>query len=425
MHDAKALPTGTSARRALPPALGSLFVMDDQRAISYFGTTNGRVPHKTFGIKQADRLFHLYAIGRTGAGKSTLIETLAIQDILSGRGCALIDPHGDLAERLVARVPASRRPDLIYWNVPDPTQPYGYNPLRRVRKDKIALAASGLLEALKKLWSDSWGVRMEHLLRNALYALLEYGDATLPDVLRMFADETFRREVLKKVENPQVYAFWTNEYPKLSPAFQKDAIAPIQNKVGAFLADPRLYRILTAPEIDLSLRRVMDDGKVLIVNLAKGELGEDSANLLGALLVSTMSVAAFSRVGIPEADRRPFFLYIDEFQNFTTLAAASMVSELRKYKVGLVLAHQHLHQLEPDVRHAVLANVGTLIAFRLGPEDAAFIARELSPVFEAEDLLHLPSHNVLVKLMIDGAASRPFSAETLTPDAIAVDSPQQ
>ena len=211
-----------------------------------------------------------------------------------------------------------------------------------------------------------------------------------------------------------------NEYPKQSLAFQKDAIAPIQNKIGAFLADPRLYRILTAPKVDLSLRRVMDEGKVLIINLAKGELGEDSANLLGALIVSTISVAAFSRVSTPEEKRRPFFLYIDEFQNFTTLAVASMVSELRKYKVGLVLAHQHLHQLEPDVRHAVLGNVGTLIAFRLGPEDAGTLARELSPVFEAEDLLHLPSHNILVKLMIEGAACRPFSAVTLHPDALDV-----
>ena len=418
VHGAKAFLIGTSARRAARCVLGSLFVMDDQRAISYFGTTNGRVPHKTFGIRQADRLFHLYAIGRTGAGKSTLMETLMLQDIRAGRGCALIDPHGDLAARLVARVPPSRRPDLIYWNVPNPDQPYGYNPLRRVRKDKIPLAASGLLEALKKLWSDSWGVRMEHLLRNALYALLEYGDATLPDVLRMFTDETFRREVLTKVENPQVYAFWTSEYPKQSPAFQKDAIAPIQNKIGAFLADPRLHRILTAPKVDLSLRRIMDDGKVLIINLAKGELGEDSANLLGALIVSTISVAAFSRVAIPEAKRRPFFLYIDEFQNFTTLAVASMVSELRKYKVGLTLAHQHLHQLPDDVRHAVLANVGTLIAFRLGPEDANIIARELHPVFEPADLVHLPSHNIALKLMIDGAPTRPFSGTSLAPVAL-------
>jgi len=392
--------------------------MDNEDAITYFGRTNGRVPHKTFGIKEADRLFHLYAIGRTGTGKTTLLETLVLQDIRSGRGCAVIDPHGDLAERLAGQAPESRKSDFVYFNVPDPTQPYGYNPLRKVRKDKVPLAASGLLEALKKLWSDAWGPRMEHVLRNALYALLEYGEATLPDVLRMISEEPFRREVLKRVENKQVRAFWTTEFPKYSYLYQKDAIAPIQNKVGAFLADPLLHRILTAPPVDLSLRRIMDDGKVLIVNLAKGQLGEDSANLLGSLLVTTIGLAAMSRAEMPEDKRRPFYLYIDEFQNFTTLAVANMVSELRKYKVGLILAHQHLHQLEPDVRHAVLANMGTLVVFRLGPEDASVIARELSAVFEAEDLLHLPHHDIAVKLMIDGAASRPFSATTLHPSAL-------
>jgi hypothetical protein len=392
--------------------------MENSRAISYFGITNGREPHKTFGIKQADRLFHMYTLGRTGSGKTTLLETLALQDIRAGRGCAVIDPHGDLAERLVRQVPPSRHGDLVYLDVPDPAQPYGYNPLRRVRKDKVPLAVSGLLEALKKLWSDSWGVRMEHVLRNCLFALIEYGDATLPDVLRMFADASFRGQVVRRIKNPQVLAFWTTEYPKWSQAYQKDAIAPIQNKVGAFLADPRLHRILTAPPIDISLRRMMDEGKVLIVNLAKGELGEDSANLLGALLVSTIGLAAFSRAEMSEHKRRPFFLYVDEFQNFTTLAVASMVSELRKYKVGLILAHQHLHQLLPDVRHAVLANVGSLVVFRLGPEDAPIISRELAPVFEMEDLIHLPSHDVAVKLMIDGAVSRPFSATTLHPSLL-------
>jgi hypothetical protein len=386
--------------------------MDDEHAISYFGITNGRLPHKTFGIKQADRLFHMYAIGRTGTGKSTLLETLVLQDIRVGRGCALIDPHGDLAERLAAQIPESRKGDVIYWNVPDVTQPYGYNPLRRVRKDKIPLAVSGLLETLKRFWSDAWGPRMEHVLRNALYALIEYGDATLPDVLRMLSEKSFRKQVTDRIENAQVRAFWVDEFPRYSAPFQKDAIAPIQNKIGAFLDDPRLYRILTAPKVDLSLRRIMDEGKVLIVNLAKGELGEDSANLLGALLVSTIGLAAFSRAELPEAERRPFFLYIDEFQNFTTLSVANMVSELRKYNVGLVLAHQHLHQLELDVRHAVLANVGTLVSFRLGPEDAPIIARELAP-FDVADLVGLPNHDVLLKLMIDGVACRPFSATTL------------
>jgi hypothetical protein len=272
------------------------------------------------------------------------------------------------------------------------------------------------METFKKLWGDAaWGVRMEHVLRNSLYALIEYGDATLPDVLRLPIDPKFRAEVLKRVRNPQVTAFWTSEFPRYSPMYQRDAIAPIQNKVGAFLADPRLHRMLTAPPIDLHIREVMDQGKILIVNLSKGRLGEDSANLLGALLLSTIGLAAFSRADQPEASRRPFFLYIDEFQNFTTQAVTNMVSELRKYRVGLILAHQHLHQLEPDVRHAVLANVGTLIAFRLGPEDAPIISREFAPNFSAEDLVNLPHHDIYLRLMIDGVPGRPFSATTLDP----------
>lgn len=389
--------------------------MHERSPVSYFARSNGRLPHRLFGIKQNDRMFHMYAIGRTGAGKTTMLETLALQDIREGRGLAVIDPHGDLAERLVRQVPVSRRGDLSYLNAADPSQPFGYNPLRRVHPGKVPLAASGLLEAFKKLWGDAWGVRMEHVLRNAMYALLEYGDATLPDILELLSDKVFRARVLARVKNPQVLAFWKAEYPEYNPRYRQEAIAPIQNKVGAFLADPRMHRLLTAPPVDLHLRQIMDEGKILIVNLAKGRLGEDTANLLGALLVSTVSLAAFSRAEIPETERRPFFLYIDEFQNFTTLAVASMVSELRKFRVGLILAHQHLNQLEPDVRHAVLANVGTLVAFRLGPEDAPLFARELAPVFEATDLVNLPHHDILLRLMIDAVPSRPFSATTALP----------
>ncbi len=386
--------------------------------ISYFATTNGRNPHRTFGMKQADRLFHTYAIGKTGTGKTTLLETLALQDMMRGRGVTVIDPHGDLAERLVAGAPRWRKNDLIYLNAPDLSQPYGYNPLRRVQTDRIPLAASGLMEAFKKLWSEAWGVRMEHVLRNALYALIEYGEATLPDVLRMLTDTTFRKQVLARVKNDQVQAFWTKEYPKYNPRYQQESIAPIQNKVGAFLADPRLYRMFTGQLIDLHFRQIMDEGKILIVNLAKGRLGEDSANVLGALLVTTLGLAAFSRADTEESRRSDHIIVIDEFQSFATLSVANMVSELRKYHVGLVLSHQHLFQLEPEVRHAVLGNVGTLISFRLGPEDARMIAREYEPVFAPLDLMSLPNHYIYLKLMIDGSPSKPFSATTLHPKSL-------
>ena len=386
--------------------------------ISYFARTNGRLPHTVFGMKQADRLFHSYLLGRSGVGKTTMLETLALQDFIHGRGITVIDPHGDLAERLVRQVPPSRAGDLIYLNAPDASQPYGYNPLRQVRPDKIPLAASGLMEAFKKLWNEAWGVRMEHILRNTLYALLEYGDATLPDILRMLTDKPFRWQVLARVQNDQVREFWEHEFPNYNPRYRQETIAPIQNKVGAFLADPRLYRMFTCAPVDLHFRRIMDEGKILIVNLSKGRLGEDSANLLGALLVTTLSLAAFSRADTDESKRREHFIFIDEFQSFTTLSVATMVSELRKFRAGLVLAHQHLHQLADDVRHAVLGNVGTLVSFRVGPEDARVIAREMEPEFSAADLVKLPNHDIYVKLLIDRFPSKAFSATTLLPSDI-------
>lgn len=387
--------------------------------ISYFARTNARLPYRMVGITQADRLLHCYILGRSGVGKTTVLETLALQDFQHDRGVTVIDPHGDLAERLTRQVPESRKEDVIYFDASDVTQPYGYNPLRQVRADRIPLAASGLMEAFRKLWGDAaWGPRMEHVLRNALYALLEYGDATLPDVLRMLTNKTFRWTVLTRVKNEQVRSFWTHEFPNYNPRYRQETIAPIQNKVGAFLADPRLYRIFTSAPVDLSFRKIMDEGKILIVNLSKGRLGEDSANLLGALLVTTLNLAAFSRADTEESKRREHFLYIDEFQSFTTLSVANMVSELRKYRVGLVLAHQHLHQLDPAVRHAVLGNVGTIISFRVGPEDASIIGREFDAVFSPDDLMYLANYDIVVKLLIAGAPSRPFSATTLRPTEI-------
>jgi len=383
--------------------------------ITYFAKTNARHPHRQFGIKLNDRFSHTYVIGRTGAGKSTLLESIALQDIRRGHGLCVIDPHGDLAERLVQSVPEHRKNDLFYVNVPDMQQPYGYNPLRKVHHTRIPLAASGLMEAFKKLWSEAWGVRMEHILRNTLYALIEAGDAKLPDILRMISDKNYRAIVISKVRNEQVRSFWMEEFKAYNPRYRQEMIAPIQNKVGAFLADPKLKRIFTTAPVNLQFRSIMDNEKILIVNLAKGRLGEDSASLFGAILVTTLGLAAMSRGDTPESERRNFLIYIDEFQSFTTLSIANMVSELRKYRVGLVLAHQHLYQLEPDVRHAVLANAGTLISFRLGPEDAPLIAREFEPAFSSTDLINLPNREIYLKLMIDGAPSRPFSATSLHP----------
>lgn len=379
----------------------------------YIGQTNFHRQFQRFGIKSSDRLSHLYLLGQTGVGKSTLIEQLVLQDIAAGRGCALIDPHGDLVERVNALILPIDRSRVTYFDATDPAQPYGYNALRRVRADKIPLAASGLIETFKKLWPDAWGVRMEHVLRNSIYALLERDGSALPDILRMYSDKAFRKGVVAGVCNPVVRAFWQSEFANYPPRYAAEALAPIQNKLGALLSDPMLYRVLATPEIDLRFRGMMDEGRVLLVNLANGRIGSDSALTLGSLLVSTLGLAGLSRAETDPADRKPFFLYVDEFQSFTTLSFANMMTELRKFGVGLTLANQHLHQLEPDIRHAVLGNAASLLSFRVGAEDASLLAREFQPVFGVEDLMNLPNRSFYLRLMIDGAPGKAFSGELM------------
>ncbi len=390
----------------------------DPNAISYFAEKDFHRSFQRFGIRQADRLLHIYAIGKTGVGKSTLLEALIRQDIEAGRGFAVVDPHGDLVERIWAETPEAARDRITYLNAPDPLQPFGYNPLRRVREDRIPLAAAGILETLRKLWPTAWGVRMEHVLRNSLYALLERDCSTLPDILRLYSDKTFRRTVARGIRNPVVKEFWKEEFENYPARLQAEAIAPIQNKLGALLADPALYRILVEPTVDLHFRSLMDAGHGLLVNLSKGRLGEDAAHVLGGLIVTTIGLAGFSRANVPAADRRAFFLYVDEFQTFTTLSFVTMMAELRKYGVGLTLAHQYLNQLEPEIRHAVLGNAGTLISFRVGAEDCPLLAAEFQPNFGVEDLLSLPNRKFYLRLMIDGSPSRPFSARTVTDRAL-------
>ena len=386
-------------------------VSDDK--ITRIGRVDFRNDNRLFGIKREDRFSHIYIIGKTGTGKSTLMEAMALQDLQRGNGFALIDPHGDLVERVAGHIPASRRSDVIYLNAADPSQPYGYNPLRHVRADRIALAASGMMEVFKKMWPEAWGVRMEHILRNVLMALLEQPNSTMHEVLRVFTDKTFRLQIARSLKNETVRRFLEKEYERFSFGYRADGTAPIQNKVGAFLADPLLNRILTSPDKDLHIRRIMDEGKVLLVNLAKGRIGDDSSSLLGGLLVTTIGLAAFSRADMPALERRDFFIYVDEFQSFTTLAVANMFSEMRKYRVGFTVAHQYLHQLEPDIRHAVLGNAGTIVSFRIGAEDASYVAKEFQARFEPLDLMQLENYHIYLKLMIDGMPSRPFSAVTL------------
>ncbi len=383
--------------------------------LTTFARTNFRDWRWVFGIKKTDRRFHMYVVGQTGAGKTTMLERMLTQDIHRGEGLALLDPHGDLVERLVAAVPAERRSDLIFFNPADPTCPYGFNPLASVPPERRSLAASGILESFENLWSSAWGVRLEHILRNSLLALLEQPSASFVDIPRLYGEDRFRSAVVARVTNPEVRRFWTQEFAEMTPSARSQAVAPILNKLGAFLTDPRVYRAVSADREHLDLRNIMDSGKLLLVTLAKGRLGGVNTATLGALLVSGLELAALSRAEIPEAARRDFYVYLDEFQNFMTKSMATMLSELRKYRLCLILAHQFLGQLSEEVRQSVLGNVGTVVSFRVGLEDAKHLEKLFAPVFVAQDLVNLPNYEIYLRLMIDGSVSKGFSAETVGP----------
>src|SRR5438094_1849361 len=395
--------------------LSCVRVQQGQEPVTALAETNFRNEHHRFSIKRADRRAHIYIIGKTGTGQSTLIANLARQDLLHGEGFALLDPHGDLAEHVLRLVPEERQADLIYLNVPGTAHPLAFNPLESTQPALKPLVASGLISVFKKIWAESWGPRMEYILRNALLALLDLPGSTLLDVPKLLDDSVFRRHVLAYVRNDQVRRFWLREYENYPVRFRAEAIAPIQNKVGEFLVNPILRNIVGQPKSAFDLRRVMDEGKILLVNLAKGKIGEDTSSLLGAMLVTKIGLAALSRAELPEADRRDFYLYADEFPSFTTTSFAGMLSEMRKYHVGLVLAHQYIEQLDEAVRGAVLGNVGTMIAFRVGLSDAEVLEKEVYPEFTAGDFVNLPNYSLYLKLMVDGTVTRPFSADTLPP----------
>ena len=380
--------------------------------ITLLATRNGRPPDSEFGIKLGDRLFHNYIVGQTGTGKSSFLLSLARQDASQGQGFCIIDPHGDLADALNVAIP-----DALYWNAADPLCGLGYNPLGHVTAEYRPLVVSGLIDALKKQWSDAWGARMEHLLRYALLALLERPLSTFKHIMPMFLDVDFRREVVETVSDPQVRLFWEVEFPALKYNTAIDGVAPIANKLGAFLAHPLVRKALCEPAEPLRFRKIMDEGQILIVNLAKERLGADTANVLGGLIVSSIANAAYSRQELPEHDRKPYFLYVDEFHSLTTSVFADMLSELRKYGLGLVATTQYSARLERGVRDAIFGNVGTIISFRVGADDAIELERQFGgDVPKASDLVGLANYEMYLKLMIDGVQSKPFSARTLPPE---------
>ncbi len=377
--------------------------------------TNFRNQRTRFGIKSFDRRRHFYVVGKTGMGKTTLLENMAIQDIQNGKGIGIVDPHGEFAQKMLDFVPSNRINDVIYFNPADLEYPIAFNAIERVDPDHRHLVASGLVGVFKKLWAESWGPRLEYLLRNAILSLLEYPGSTLLGIMRVLVDKNYRNKIVENIKDPVVKSFWTEEFTKYPDRFMAEAVAPIQNKVGQFLTSPLIRNIVGQTKSAIDMRKVMDEGKILIVNLSKGLIGEDNSALLGAMLITRIQLAAMSRVDTPEDERKDFYLYVDEFQNFATEAFANILSEARKYRLNLILAHQYIAQMEEVVRDAVFGNVGTLVSFRVGAYDAEYLEKEFVPEFSKDDLVNLSFAQIYLKLMIDGMASRPFSAATLPP----------
>jgi type IV secretory pathway TraG/TraD family ATPase VirD4 len=365
------------------------------------------------GIRTEDARHHTYIIGKTGSGKTTLLRNMILQHLCRGHGLALLDPHGDLAEELLDHFPTVRADDLVYFNPGDLEFPIGFNPLANVPPDERHLVASGIVAAFKSIWRDSWGPRMEYILYNALAALLDCQNTSLLGVNRMLTDAEYRAWVVRQVEDPFVRSFWAEEFASYDSRFVREAIAPIQNKIGQFLMNPPIRNILGQVKSKIDFRLIMDTGRVFIANLSKGKLGADKANLLGSLLATQFQLAAMLRTATPEAERRDFHLFIDEFHNFTTDSFSAILAEARKYRLCLTLSHQYLDQLSPEVRQAVFGNAGTMITFRIGHTDAELLAREFAETFLPSQFVELDHYHIFIRLLENGVASTPFPAKTL------------
>src|SRR3989344_316971 len=391
--------------------------MNDDQKITYFGETNFRNAQSKFGIKKIDRRKHMYVIGKTGMGKTTLLENMAIQDIQSGEGLAFIDPHGETAYKLLDFVPKERMKDVIYFDPADQAFPVGFNVMENVDPERRHFVASGLMGVFKKIFGpDVWSARMEYILGNTVLALLEYPDTTLLSINPMLAVKEYRKKIVDNVTDPVIKAFWTQEFAKYTERFAAEATPAIQNKVGQFTSNSLIRNIVGQPVSAFDARKIMDEKKILIINLAKGRVGEDNMRLIGTMLVTKIYLAAMSRVDVADESKRPdFFLYVDEFQNFATESFANILAEARKYRLSLIMANQYMAQLDETVRDAVIGNIGTMVSFRVGAEDAEFLEKEFAPEFEVQDMVSLGFASIYLKLMIDGIGSRPFSATTLGP----------
>lgn len=390
----------------------------DPERITFFAKTDARGKNVPFGIKAKDRTRHVYVVGKTGMGKSTLLENMAVQDIRNGEGFAFIDPHGQTAETLLDYIPPERLKDVLYFAPHDMDFPVSFNVMEDVGPDKRHLVVSGLMSVFEKIWVDAWSARMAYILQNTLMALLEYPDATLLGVNRMLSDKVYRNKVVANIKDPAVKSFWVDEFAKYNERYMQEAGDAIKNKIGQFTANPLIRNIIGQPKSSFDIRQIMDEKKIIIMNLSKGLIGETNANLLGSMLTTRIYLAAMSRADVSPEQMKVlpnFYFYVDEFQSFANATFANILSEARKYKLNLTIAHQYIEQMEEDVRNAVFGNVGTTIAFRVGPFDAEVLETIFAPKFMAVDLVNLGFAQIYLTLMIDGIGSAPFSATTLPP----------
>ncbi|MCL4415468.1 MAG: type IV secretion system DNA-binding domain-containing protein [Actinobacteria bacterium] len=404
----------TTSKRAPAPDILPREGVVNPREVTLFGETNYRNEGKKFGIKRIDRRRHLYVIGKTGSGKSRLLELLLISDIQSGQGCCLLDPHGDLADELLMYVPKERIKDVVYVNPADRDFPIGFNPLESVSDYETRQHLSTFFIAIfKKLFSFNWNPRMEHIIRYVTLALLETKDSNVLGISRILSDTSFRQRVIKGIQDPVVKSFWTNEFSTWNERFANDAVIPILNKVGQFIANPIIRNMVGQRKNVLDFEKFMNEGKIVIINISKGKLGEDNVALLGSMFITKIQQAALSRAKFPEHERRDFYFYVDEFQNFATDAFSTILSEARKYHLDLTIAHQYIAQLPEDVKATAFGNVGSIITFAVGGDDAAYLTREFAPIFSADDMINLNVREMYIKMSIDGKLTSPFSARTI------------
>ncbi|MEX1051977.1 MAG: type IV secretion system DNA-binding domain-containing protein [Patescibacteria group bacterium] len=403
------------SKKGEPPANLPIVGTVPADELTVFAQTNYRNQVRKFGIKKADRRLHSYIIGKTGTGKSTLMENMIFDDIREGRGVAVVDPHGELIDHVLNFIPEERVADVVYFNPADRDFPIGFNILENINPEMQSVVASGVVGIFKKIFGESWGPRLEYILRNAILALLDSPNSTLLGVMRILTDNAYRRKVVNEIKDPVIRDFFINEYEKYEPKFRQEAIAPIQNKVGQFLSSSVIRNIVGQPKSAIDIRQIMDEGKILLADLSTGKIGEDNSALLGSMLITKVQLAAMSRTNVDEQQRRDFYLYVDEFQNFATDSFATILSEARKYRLNLVMINQYTSQMPETVANAVFGNVGTMIAFRVGAADAEVLKKEFEPVFDVNDLVNLPNRQIYTKMAVDGVTVPAFSASTLPP----------